>query len=477
MNSTTIVWFRQDMRLADNPALSAAAAAGRVIPVYIRDDAAAGDWSMGAASRWWLHGSLASLARDLSVRGASLVLRTGRAGDVLLRLIEETGADAVYWNRCYEPAAIARDRAIKADLEQRGISIKSYNGSLLFEPWTIETKAGGPYRVFSQFWRACCGLPEPSRPEPPPVQLRALDDRIASEALDAWDLLPIKPDWAAGLRANWAPGEGAARKRLGGFVDRSVSAYRSERDRPDRTGTSRLSPHLHFGEVSPRTVWHAARSAGGTSAGVESFLSELGWREFSYHLLYHFPGLPSENLRGEFSRFRWSEDSAALRSWTGGKTGFPIVDAGMRELWQTGWMHNRVRMIAASFLVKDLLQPWQAGARWFWDTLVDADLASNSASWQWVAGCGADAAPYFRIFNPVLQGERFDPEGAYVRRFVPELAALPARYIHRPWEAPADLLQSAGVHLGVTYPTPIVDHGEARRRALAAFAELKQNAS
>ncbi len=474
MTASTLVWFRQDLRLADNPALAAAAAGGAVIAVYIRDDAAAGAWPPGGAARWWLHHSLAALGRDLAARGAPLVLRSGPAGAVLDRLIEETGATAVHWNRCYEPASIARDRAIKAGLEARGVAVRSFNSALLFEPWTVATKAGGPYRVFSQYWRTCLSLPDPAQPTPAPAALTFPPRAPQSEALAAWRLLPTKPDWAGGLRATWTPGEAGARERLDRFTAATVHAYKQERDRPDRAATSLLSPHLHFGEISPRAVWHAVRAAAGTAAGAESFLSELGWREFSHHLLYHFPDLPTRNLRAEFDRFAWRADEDTFMAWSRGRTGFPLVDAGMRELWQTGTMHNRVRMIAASFLVKNLLLPWQAGARWFWDTLVDADLANNSASWQWVAGCGADAAPYFRIFNPVLQGERFDPEGAYVRRFVPELARLPASHIHRPWEAPAAMLREAGVELGADYPHPIVDHQQARQRALAAFAELKQ---
>ncbi|MBL8839858.1 MAG: deoxyribodipyrimidine photo-lyase [Alphaproteobacteria bacterium] len=477
MTASTLVWFRQDLRLADNPALAAAAAGGSVIPVFIRDDAAAGEWVPGGASRWWLHHSLAALQRELARRGAPLILRSGPAAAVLDRLVAETGATAVHWNRCYEPAAIARDRAIKAGLEARGIAARSFNGALLFEPWTVETKAGGPYRVFSQFWRTCLAMPEPAQPTPAPAALRGPERPGASETLADWQLLPTAPDWAGGLRAAWTPGEAAARERLDRFTATAVHAYKQERDRPDRAATSRLSPHLHFGEISPRAVWHAVRAAAGTSVGAESFLSELGWREFSHHLLFHFPDLPTRALRPDFDRFAWRADAGAFRAWCRGRTGYPIVDAGMRELWQTGTMHNRVRMIAASFLVKDLLLPWQDGARWFWDTLVDADLANNAAGWQWVAGCGADAAPYFRIFNPVLQGERFDPDGAYVRRYVPELARLPAQHIHRPWTAPAALLRDAGVELGTSYPHPIVDHHQARQHALAAFAELKQAGS
>jgi deoxyribodipyrimidine photo-lyase len=472
MTGPTIVWFRQDLRATDNPALAAAAARGAVVPVYIRDDS--GPWARGGASRWWLHHSLAALGDDLARRGSALILRSGAAGTVLAQLVAETGAEAVVWNRCYEPAAIARDRVIKAELGRARVDAQSFNASLLFEPWTVTTRAGGAYGVFSPFWRACLAQPEPAQPLPAPARLEPIAMPPRGESLDEWGLLPRAPDWAGALRATWTPGEAGARARLDAFVANRLTHYHRSRDRPDLPGTSRLSPHLHFGEISPRAVWHAVRAAGDHGAGPERFLTELGWREFSYHLLYHAPELPERGLRAEFARFPWAADEAALRAWQRGRTGYPIVDAGMRELWATGWMHNRVRMIVASFLVKDLLLPWQDGARWFWDTLVDADLANNAASWQWVAGCGADAAPYFRIFNPALQAARFDPDGAYVRRWVPELARVPAAHIHKPWAAPDTALAEAGVRLGATYPRPIVDHAAARRRALAAFADMKR---
>lgn len=469
-----IVWFRQDLRLTDNPALGAAAQGGRpIVPVYIRDDDAAGRWAPGGAARWWLHGSLESLAAALAGKGASLVLRSGPAADVLQALVAETRASAVYWNRCYEPFAVARDGKIKAALAARGIDAQSFNAALLFEPWTVRTRSGGPHRVFTPFWRACLARPEPARPLPAPTRLASPAGTIRSERLEDWSLRPTRPDWAGGFRATWSPGEAGARARLDAFLASGVSEYKNARDFPGRQGTSRLSPHLHWGEIGPRQVWHAVRAAAGADAGAETLLTELGWREFSASLLHHFPALPEEPLRPEFARFAWAPDRRALSAWQRGRTGYPIVDAGLRELWATGWMHNRVRMIAASFLVKHLLQPWQDGAAWFWDTLVDADLASNAAGWQWVAGCGADAAPFFRIFNPVLQGEKFDPAGAYVRRWVPELARLPDAVLHKPWTAPAGVLADAGVALGRTYPRPVVEHGAARARALAAFAALK----
>jgi deoxyribodipyrimidine photo-lyase len=470
-----IVWFRQDLRLADNPALNAAAESGApVVLVHVLDDAGAGAWPHGGASRWWLHHSLEALGSDLVARGAPLVLRRGSAAAELDALAAATGATAVFWNRCYEPAIRKRDEAIKADLETRGIQARSFNASLLFEPWTIANQSGQPFKVYTPFGKACRAAPAPALPVPAPARLRALADPPPGLALADLGLLPRKPDWAGGLRAAWRPGEAGAQARLERFLAAAIEGYKEDRNRPDLESTSRLSPHLHFGEISPRQLWHAARGREGR--GAEHFVSELLWREFSYHLLFHFPELPERNWRASFDAFPWADDPAALEAWRRGRTGYPIVDAGMRELWQTGWMHNRVRMIAGSFLVKDLMLPWQRGKEWFWDTLVDADLANNAASWQWVAGCGADAAPYFRVFNPTLQGEKFDPAGDYVRRYVPELARMPAAFIHRPWDADAATLRAAGVELGRSYPRPIVDHGKARDRALAAFATLKQSA-
>jgi deoxyribodipyrimidine photo-lyase len=467
--SPLLVWFRQDLRLADNPALRDAISAGApVIPVYVLDDETPGAWAAGGASRWWLHHSLTALASDLGRLGLRLILRRGRARTCLDALIAETGASGVFWNRCYERFAIARDKAIKADLESRGIAAKSFNANLLFEPWTVVSKSGTPFRVFTPFWKACLAAESPAMPLPTPSRATAPATWPASDALGDWNLLPTNPDWAAGF-STWTPGEAGGQARLAVFIARALGGYAGLRDRPDLEATSRLSPHLHFGEISPRQCFHAG-------AASSKFLAELGWREFAYHLLFHIPDLPETALRAEFRGFPWRDDDLRLRAWQRGRTGYPVVDAGMRELWRTGWMHNRVRMIAASFLVKHLLLPWQAGQAWFWDTLVDADLASNSASWQWVAGCGADAAPYFRVFNPMLQGAKFDPDGAYVRRFVPELSALPNEYLHAPWQAPADILRRAGVELGATYPKPIVDHGEARVRALAAFRSLKEAA-
>ncbi len=467
-----IVWFRRDLRVADNPALQAAVATGLpVIPLYILDDAR-GPWALGGASRWWLHESLRALGADVAKLGAPLILRRGAAAAVLDAVIRETQASGVYWNRCYDPHAMARDKAVKSKLQKAGVAAESFNGTLLFEPWEMKTKTGTPFKVFTPFCRTALKAPPPRPPLPAPKILRAPKSLPASEPLASWALQPVKPDWATDLRATWTPGETAALTSLDTFRDNAVSDYIANRDVPGITGTSRLSPYLAFGEISAHQVWHrAARWEQG--GGVTGFMRQIIWREFSAHLLYNFPHLPDRPLRENFAAFPWRRDTDTLEAWRRGLTGYPIVDAGMRELWHTGWMHNRVRMVAASFLVKHLLLPWRAGEDWFWDTLVDADLANNAANWQWVAGCGTDAAPYFRVFNPVLQGEKFDSDGAYVRCWVPELAALPNSFLHKPWELPEAQLQAAGIVLGKTYPVPIVDHKTARTRALIAFSQMR----
>ena len=477
MAKTAIHWFRNDLRLSDNPALNAAASSGaEIIAVYILDDDAADNWRPGAASRWWLHHSLVSLAAELESLGGRLVLRRGDTLAVLRELIDETSADALHWTRCYEPFA--------AQLEQRvneafgdSLSIRRCGGNLLQEPESLRTGAGNPFKVFTPFWKALLKMPEPPEPAGRPEDIVFFDDTLPSDELSEWALLPRNPDWAQGLREAWTPGEAGADQALQDFLDEPIADYSDGRDRPDRRGTSRLSPHLHFGEISPRQVWHAARFAAEMQAkniqGSEAFLRELGWRDFSNHLLHHWPELPDEPFREKFREFPWKKNKKALKAWQKGETGYPIVDAGMRELWHTGWMHNRVRMIAASLLVKHLLIPWQEGEKWFWDTLVDADLANNSAGWQWVAGCGADASPYFRIFNPIIQGKKFDPEGDYVRKWVPELKDVPTKYIHEPWSAPEQTLDDIGFDLGTDYPEPVVEHSFARERALEAFASIK----
>ncbi|MFC1525557.1 cryptochrome/photolyase family protein [Candidatus Latescibacterota bacterium] len=473
-SSPTIVWLRQDLRLADHPALYQAARRGPVVLVYILADGEEGDWPAGGASRWWLHHSLQRLDAVLRRRGSSLVLRRDSSLEVLSSLAREVGAQAVFWSRRYEPAAVARDEAVAEGLRGAGLEVATFDGSLLLEPWDVATQGGDPYRVFTPFWRACQRQMEMVYPLPVPRLPRWQGARPNSVALEDLGLLPTV-DWARGMRDLWEPGEAGAGKALDAFLAGTAAAYGTRRDLPGEKSTSRLSPHLHFGEVSPRQVWHATAQVGAAEE-AEPWLRQLGWREFAHHLLYHYPHIEAEPLRPEFADFPWAEDKEGLRAWQGGRTGYPVVDAGMRQLWHTGWMHNRARMVVASFLVKDLLIPWQEGARWFWDTLVDADLANNTLGWQWTAGCGADAAPYFRIFNPVSQGGKFDGDGSYVRRWVPELTGLPDRWIHRPWEAPEPVREDAGVKLGSTYPQPIVDHGQARARALAAFRNLPKSA-
>ena len=465
-----IVWFRRNLRFADNAALAAAVESSRpIIPLYVVTEEDA-----GSASRWWLHHSLASLDRELQQRGSGLVIRSGAAVDVLQDVAEESGAGGIFFARRYEPASRAEEEAIETTLDA-GVDIHAFDDSLLHHPQTVMTQGGTPFRVFTPFWRAANSLGEPPSPDEAPDAVEFAENLPASQRLDDLDLLPRAPDWAQGLRNTWNPGEPGGLNRID-ELEAVVQDYAEGRDRPDLDATSRLSPHLHFGEVSVRQVWHSVRGFEArlqASSGAEALLRQLYWRDFSAYLLYHSPKLPSEPLREEFNAFPWSDDEGLLRAWQKGQTGYPIVDAGMRQLWATGWMHNRVRMIVASFLVKDLLIPWQQGADWFLDTLVDADLANNSASWQWVAGCGTDAAPYFRIFNPVLQGKKFDPDGAYVRRWVPEIAGLPNEVIHEPWKATTAALDAAGVRPGADYPAPIVDHGAARDAALAAYQDIR----
>jgi deoxyribodipyrimidine photo-lyase len=454
-----IVWFRRDLRLADNPALGFAARTGRpLVCLYVLDDETAGAWKWGGAARWWLHHSLTALDKSLNRHGGKLVLRRGPVDQILPAVIRECGADMLAWNRCYEPHAVARDTALKTSLTKTGVAVESFHGALLFEPWEITSREGRPFRVFTPFWRALNEKTAPGRPDPAPPRLH-FHQGLASEALDDWALLPGKPDWARHFP--WNPGEAAAQRALTDFLNR-IGAYDRTRDRPGTDGTSRLSPHLSWGEISPRQVWHAAK-AQVPGSGVQTFLKELGWREFCAQLLFHNPTLPEQPFDRRFENFPWRHSDPDFHAWCRGQTGYPIVDAGMRQLWQTGWMHNRVRMIAASLLVKHLGIHWTQGERWFWDTLVDADLANNAANWQWVAGSGADAAPFFRIFNPVLQGEKFDSSGDYVRSFVPELRQLPDAFIHKPWKAPRP---------PPNYPLPIVELNAGRKRALKAFKAL-----
>jgi deoxyribodipyrimidine photo-lyase len=477
--NTVLVWFRSDLRLTDNQALAAALAhASHVVPVYV----AAPDGEPGAprgARRWWLHHSLLALEAGLAARGAPLVVVRGPSATALSALARTLGAGSVYWNRRLEPALAAEDRAVAAALGAAGIGAAGFGGALLLEPGAVATRAGEPFRVFTPFWRAsqpqlaACGAPLaapahiPSLPAPP--------DALPVAALG---LLP-RGSWADGFSARFTPGEAAAQRRLAQFLDESVAGYPEQRDRPDRPGTSRLSPHLASGELSPRQLLAAATSAAllpGSAArarGVESFVRQLGWREFAQHVLHHFPATPEHPLVPNAAPLVWRDDPEALAAWQQGRTGIPLVDAGMRELWHTGWMHNRVRMVVASFLTKNLLLDWRLGARWFLETLLDADLANNTLGWQWAAGCGADAAPYYRIFNPVLQAERFDPERAYLRCWLPELAALPDEWLHRPDAAPPSVLAAAGVVLGRSYPQPIVGLAASRARALEALKAVR----
>lgn len=468
MTQPLIVWFRQDLRLHDNPAFLAACETGHpILPVYILDDYNSGKWKMGEASRWWLHESLSQLNHSLN---NALIFRAGSPLPILEQLAKETNASAIFWNRCYEPWRIARDKIIKKSLP---IS-RSFNGSLLFEPQNALKEDGTPYKVFTPFYQKGClnRAPTPQEPKAPPAHINLAHHDTG--LLKDLNLLP-RIQWYKTMQNEWKPGEQGAQERFREFTKRGLKGYKQGRDFPNENNVSRLSPHLHFGEISPRHVWHtvqAAMIAQGCEQDGEHFMRELGWREFSNSLLFHFPELPEKNLQHKFNKFPWNNDEHALKAWQSGKTGYPIVDAGMRELWQTGYMHNRVRMIVGSFLVKNLLLHWHHGEEWFWNTLVDANLANNSASWQWIAGCGADAAPYFRIFNPVTQGKKFDPDGAYVRRYVPELSALPDKFLHCPWEAPDQKLQSYGITLGETYPRPIIDLKSSRERALEAFKQL-----
>ena len=478
-DAPTLLWFRLDLRLGDNPALQAAVKrGGPVIPVFIWSPEEEAPWEPGAASRWWLRQSLKALESDLLNAGSRLVIRRGPTLQAIRSLIDETRAEAVFWNRRYEPRLIARDSAVQAALRASGVEVDSFNAALLNEPWTIQNQAGKPFQVFTPFWRKCLAQTEPLTPQRAPGRFIQPSSWPKSIPLDSLSLEP-GADWTEGLREAWRPGEAGAGDQLRRFVSGPLPQYNVERDRPDLPGVSRLSPHLHFGEIGPRQIWHTVRLHAEERRIPEgtwhawSFLTELGWREFAHHLLWHFPHTPDQPLRAEFARFPWRNDAAMLKAWQRGKTGYPIVDAGMRELWRTGWMHNRVRMITASFLIKDLLISWRDGARWFWDTLVDADLAQNTLGWQWTAGCGADAAPFFRIFNPVSQGRKFDPHGAYVSKWIPSLARLPVKWVHAPWDAPVGALASAEVELGQRYPERIVSHVIAREVALEAVARMK----
>ncbi len=466
-DTIAIHWFRTDLRIFDNPGLLKAARHVRVLPIYILDDETPGDAAMGSASRWWLHHSLMSLKNAL---GGNLSLYHGDPLTILQSLINRFSVSAVYWNRCYDPWRIQRDTHIKKMLQDQHIHVESHNASLLWEPWTVTKKDGTPYKVFTPYYHRGClaGIP-PRFPLNAPQQVQWCQDDTAAD-IHELQLLP-RIRWDKKLTPHWHIGEDGAQNQLSAFLDDGLLDYRKARDFPAKDQTSKLSAHLHFGEISPHQIWYTLDSLP-DSDDTNHFRSELGWREFSYYLLFHHPSLPQANLREKFNHFPWENDELKQHAWQTGQTGIPMVDAGMRELWQTGFMHNRVRMVVGSFLVKNLRQHWHEGARWFHDCLVDADLASNSASWQWVTGCGSDAAPYFRIFNPVTQGKKFDPEGKYIRRYIPEISALPNKYLFSPWTAPASVLKAANITLGKTYPEPLVDLQISRTLALDAFQSL-----
>lgn len=483
MTECVILWFRRDLRLDDNPALCAAAKTGLPItPIFIEDCEDSEANAEGAASQWWLHQSLEALSKSINKEGGSLVLRRGKASDCLKTLISETGAKAVFWNRRYEPWCVARDTEIKTDLTENDIACHSFAADMLAEPWEIKTGAGKSFSVFSPFWKALLASSFPETPHDQPASVRWMSDPVTSDALEDWALTPRKPNWALRFQDIWCPGETGAHASLARFLDGTAADYSKGRNFPglpsvENPAVSRLSPHLHFGEISPRRIWSVTKAAEESGAvpqeHTNAFLREVGWRDFNRGLLFHNPHTVTEAFRPTYDSFPWQQDDAALKAWQSGNTGYPFVDAGMRELWATGYMHNRVRMVVASFLVKHLLIDWRDGEAWFRDTLVDADLANNVGGWQWTAGCGADAAPYFRIFNPIGQGEKFDTEGTYTRKWVPELALLPDEFLHHPWEAPALVLKAADVTLGETYPNPIVNHKQARERALNAYGIVK----
>jgi len=477
MHRVAICWLRRDLRLSDNPALRYACEhAEQVVFAYLHAPDEEAPWIPGAASRWWLHHSLTALARDLNQRGQSLILRSGASLQSLRALIHATGASLVVWNRLYEPTIIERDKHIKAALQADGIEAHSCNAALLFEPWQIKTQQAQPYRVFTPFWRVgAAQLDTLAPPQPAPENIRQLITPLHSHSLAELELLPTIR-WDAGLAKRWHPGEAGAHRALDNFVDNTCIAYKTARDIPSLAGTSGLSPHLHFGELGPRQILAALRApnqGAAYAASRDAFIRQLGWREFAHHVLHHFPLTSNEPFDARFANYPWEQSAAQLHAWQHGRTGFPIIDAGMRELWHTGYLHNRVRMLAASLLTKNLRIHWLEGARWFWDTLVDADLANNSLGWQWTAGCGTDAAPYFRIFNPVLQSERFDPKGIYLRRWLPELAALPDKWIHQPHAAPAAILEHAGVRIGDHYPEPIIELKASRNNALAGYQSVR----
>ena len=468
-----IFWFRQDLRLLDNPGLYNAIKNGATLPIFIFDDENSKEHINGSASKWWLHQSLLALKDSLD---NNLSLYKGDPKKILIKLTETYNVKEIFWNRCYEPWRIKRDKKIKSFFDDKEISVNTYNGSLLWEPWNVVKNDGTPYKVFTPYYRkGCLNSEMPRTPIQKPKLDNLLFDKMNSISIDDLELMPVH-NWHVAMEKLWTPGEKGAHNKIDVFIKEGLDNYKDGRNFPSGNNVSQLSPHLHFGEVSPNQVWYRSKTQEGKKEikrDLDHFLSELGWREFSFNLLYHFPTLPKENLQKKFDKFPWDKNKDALKKWQKGLTGYPIVDAGMRELWQTGYMHNRLRMVVGSFLVKNLLLHWHHGERWFWDCLVDADLANNSAGWQWIAGSGADAAPYFRIFNPVMQGQKFDPDGKYTKKYIPELKDMPNKYLFNPWEAPKDVLDSANVKLGKDYPMPIVEIGSSRQKALEAFATTK----
>lgn len=474
-----IVWFRRDLRLIDNPALCAALKSGAtVIPLFIWSYENEGEWPLGGAAKWWLHSSLYKLNLELKKIGSRLILRAGDPLVVLKKLLKETGAKEIYFSRRYEPHALKYDTKIIQDLQKMRIQAKTYDASLLFEPWDLSTPKKTPYQAFAPFWKKIQNK-EPPLPLQAPKQMPIVALNIESVPLAKLRLEPFV-NWTTGLKSRWQPGEEGACNRLYYFIENHLNHYAKDRDRPDKDAGSCLSAHLHFGEISPRHIWHAVTKWMPTQVDpkiIEScwtFLAQLGWREFAYHVLHHFPSTPSFPFNHNFNAFPWKENEDHFAAWKAGKTGYPIIDAAMRELWITGWMHGRTRLIVSSFLTKDLLIPWQHGARWFWDTLVDADLASNILNWQSVAGCGPETPPYTQFINPTVQGEKFDPDGTYIKRWLPELSKLGHNHIHRPWTASPIDLELAGVELGVNYPHPIIEHEKAKKRALTAYHHLAE---
>lgn len=465
----TIHWFREDLRLQDNPALSIAAGAGQLVPVYFFPE------GLGAASYWWLHHSLKSLSASLKEHGVDLIVRTGDPAVILPAIAKQLGVTLLTWNRVYSPSGIALGKRVKEVFDDTGVRTYSTNGQLLIEPTEVLNKQGTPFKVFTPFWRHCQTFLTPKPLEVLP-ELVPSSIQVESENIDAWQLRPTKPNWASEFDDFWCPGEEGAQARWRWFLSDTVNRYANGRDIPSEGNTSLLSPHLVFGEISANQLFHDTHQAIATreidTVCGHKFLSEIGWREFSRYLLVHFPHILEKPYNKKFESFPWGNERDFVDAWKNGRTGYPIVDAGMRELWRTGYMHNRVRMIVASFLTKHCLTHWREGADWFWDTLLDADIANNTSSWQWVAGCGADASPYFRVFNPILQGEKFDKEGVYIKRWVPELADLPSKYINSPWVAPSQVLRDSGVTLGVSYPNPIIDHKFARNRALSLYRQI-----